>query len=363
MAPGADKLMADVAKGEPNTRVHAVLPLEQEAYAKASTYNLTTEAAEKLSPEERTVRETEMAQAKAAMLAAAEDRHIVLLAEHEQALAELPAEQRAQWLLDRHNAIAAGITTEQRIRIEDAFAKLVPEQRMVWLSTTYKVILTSITPERHAELKNTTAERTAEQCVQWFSDKLRAERHRCYQAAGERVAGYSHILIAICDETKDDPDSGTDPGAKRILNIQLRGLTPGLSGSGAVSFADTGPVQLKPGGTEPSFKFLDPLDAVDAKGQRTPQDELNHEGPEKMRTVARSIDRYNKEELAQDTEPRALDEARKALEEGTSEKVRRRELGSASACVEGDVGRADRRQGRAGGLAERACVGQPDEDR
>jgi hypothetical protein len=81
----------------------------------------------------------------------------------------------------------------------------------------------------------------------------REARNRRYRAAGEYIAGFSDLLIAICDQAEpDEPDSSDekDPlpadarsGTRDIVHARLNGLTPGLLPLPAtLSWADNGPV-------------------------------------------------------------------------------------------------------------------------
>ncbi|MBL0045052.1 MAG: hypothetical protein IPP33_11875 [Flavobacteriales bacterium] len=150
----------------------------------------------------------------------------------------------------------------------------------------------------------------------------RTERHECYQAAGERVAAYCHLLIAITDGVNDNPTQEVEPGAKRILNVKLRGLTPELtSGSTALSFADTGPVFWlnafsDKDGEPPVFKFLDPSEEPNLQGHREPKELLVATGERNLRAIASALDRYNQEPLDEKTTTKAAEEWRNALTKG-----------------------------------------------
>ncbi|HAO80525.1 MAG TPA: hypothetical protein DCQ92_16460 [Verrucomicrobia subdivision 3 bacterium] len=76
-------------------------------------------------------------------------------------------------------------------------------------------------------------------------------RNLRYRAAGEYVSAYSDLLIAICDQAgeNDAPIGNSNlsaleqSGARHILQVRRRGLTPGLlSVQSAISWADNGPI-------------------------------------------------------------------------------------------------------------------------
>ncbi|MBV9490220.1 MAG: hypothetical protein JO069_10915 [Verrucomicrobia bacterium] len=74
------------------------------------------------------------------------------------------------------------------------------------------------------------------------------ERDRRYAAAGEYVAAYSNLLIALTDKPLGEIESGTwvpseSPGARAIAELKRRGVTAGLLPVlRALSGADAGPV-------------------------------------------------------------------------------------------------------------------------
>jgi hypothetical protein len=74
------------------------------------------------------------------------------------------------------------------------------------------------------------------------------ERNRRYAAAGEYVAAYSDILIALTDKPIGESenvmlDPGQSPGARTIAELKRRGLTSGrLPILPALSWVDNGPV-------------------------------------------------------------------------------------------------------------------------
>jgi hypothetical protein len=74
------------------------------------------------------------------------------------------------------------------------------------------------------------------------------ERDRRYAAAGEYVAAYSDILIALTDKPIGQPESaivdpGENQGARAIAELKRRGITPGLLPIlPTLSWADNGPV-------------------------------------------------------------------------------------------------------------------------
>ncbi|MBV9491243.1 MAG: hypothetical protein JO069_16200 [Verrucomicrobia bacterium] len=76
----------------------------------------------------------------------------------------------------------------------------------------------------------------------------RRERDRRYAAAGEYVAAYSNLLIALTDKALGEVESqawvpGESPGARAIAELKRRGVTPGLLPVvGALSGTDAGPV-------------------------------------------------------------------------------------------------------------------------
>lgn len=72
----------------------------------------------------------------------------------------------------------------------------------------------------------------------------RARRLR-YRAAGEYVAAYSDVLIAVSDADEDYPSDSRDDseaGTHRIIEVKRRGVSPGvLPLSGSFNWADNGP--------------------------------------------------------------------------------------------------------------------------
>jgi hypothetical protein len=69
-------------------------------------------------------------------------------------------------------------------------------------------------------------------------------RHRRYAAAGEYIAAYSDLLVAVWDGKTDDQ---SDSGTAAIVKRKLEGLTPGLLAvTNAFKWANTGPVLHMP---------------------------------------------------------------------------------------------------------------------
>jgi hypothetical protein len=74
------------------------------------------------------------------------------------------------------------------------------------------------------------------------------ERDRRYAAAGEYVAAYGNLLIALTDRPIGQTENafvhpGEGPGAQAVAELKRRGMTPGLLPDlPALSWADDGPV-------------------------------------------------------------------------------------------------------------------------
>lgn len=98
-------------------------------------------------------------------------------------------------------------------------------------------------PCRLAESTEAAANGEAESSLrqQFVADlEDKANRNRRYQAAGEYVAGFCDLLIAIYD---DRSNSGARAGANQIVKAKRWGLTPGLlPHSHPNTWADNGPV-------------------------------------------------------------------------------------------------------------------------
>ena len=98
------------------------------------------------------------------------------------------------------------------------------------------------------------------------------ERDRRYAAAGEYVAAYSNLLIALTDQPIGQTENafvppGEAPGARAIAELKRRGMIPGLLPVlPALSWADNGPV----------IHIYAPRKPKEAPGSAEKQSDLEH---------------------------------------------------------------------------------------
>ncbi|HEX7194467.1 MAG TPA: hypothetical protein VF207_05820 [Chthoniobacterales bacterium] len=147
------------------------------------------------------------------------------------------------------------------------------------------------------------------------------ERDRRYAAAGEYVAAYSDILIAVTDKPIGQAESaivnpGEDSGARAIAELKRRGLTPGLLPVlPALSWADNGPVihiyaprkrkEVCGRGEKPSGAETEPLEVLYPYDCRPPGvSENEHDNPAWhkagraiLKAVAKNLERLNSEKI------------------------------------------------------------------
>lgn len=121
---------------------------------------------------------------------------------------------------------------QQRQQVYDRLLAAMDRQPHVQTDSDFPVYLTGDNPFSHAEvLARFAADRNAQNPT---------NRRRRYLAAGEYMAAYSHLLIAIWDSFHD---KDTSAGAARIIDARRRGMSPGLlATTSALTLPHGGPI-------------------------------------------------------------------------------------------------------------------------
>lgn len=151
------------------------------------------------------------------------------------------------------------------------------------------------------------------------------ERDRRYAAAGEYVAAYSNLLIALTDKPFGEVENkvwipGESPGARAIAELKRRGVMPGLLPViRAVGGVDAGPVihvyaprksKSPPGGSvgplRDSEEWLEVLYPYDCRPSGTGEQRYNdprwiEAGSEILKVTARHLERLNSEKASDPT--------------------------------------------------------------
>lgn len=118
---------------------------------------------------------------------------------------------------DSSTFVRKGLSSEAVVQLQNEFESIVNRMPQAdGLPRGFTVTLED-------DLKFKTRSEWLEQCKTDLSDQSR--RRLRYQAAGEYIAAYSHLMLAIWDHIDD---SAKTAGTAAIVNVRQTGLTPGL---------------------------------------------------------------------------------------------------------------------------------------
>ena len=210
------------------------------------------------------------------------------------------------------------------------------------------------------------------------------ERDGRYAAAGEYVAAYCDVLIALTDKPIGRPedavsDPGQSPGARAIAELKRRGITPDrLPILPALSWADNGPVihvysprEPKEGGVASSSspqqagedsgdagKLLEMLYPYDWSSSGASKEDDNpewvREGREALESVAEHLREFNSETVSNPTrESEAFAEMLRGEEHGVKQERRGLQIPTAGEPYKATLDRLARARRRVADWSDR----------